>query len=533
MAGNQFTEQMRKMMPQWMKMAKDPTSVGAQFLNIFGLEFEDVEQYLNEVLSNQYIDTADIGQIDIAYKVPLAIPVVVDMEYIDTVMVHKGEDSYVFLNVPSIRKFYMAGNDENVAIIDREEGVLYLRPGSYLINDDNLFNPFDYIEVNGTAHFDYALHHIWNAFDEFGLILGLDRLFGERNEAYKKRLLDVFRNPGNSTKSGLKNALARELGLSTDSIMVNEFANPAFRENLLNSDGSPSKKLSKYVEQVNKILGFAWDNMSWGEAYWHSIEEKNIGLEYLPHVWDATTNGWKDTDFQSGIGDGNDLLVRAPKEENNERHYKYYVGLRGRKSGTDLLNPEISFKYKIVAKGKIVNEEYKPQPYRYTIVAAEIVNLYFIIRAYKEHWKTTLVDFNPSTPGYIPDNESAVEIVDGTTIMTEPTDRYLKIKVDMATVSVTDSPIIDKLHIKWKDSSDVNNTFTLDTQDDFTRNDATVDTNMTGIDITTGGAIELGYGDFYNKIDTHGSWIEGEESAQRINIEYLREGSIQLKLPKF
>jgi hypothetical protein len=78
----------------------------------------------------------------------------------------------------------------------------------------------------------------------------------------------------------------------------------------------------------------------------------------------------------------------------------------------------------------------------------------------------------------------------------------------------------------------VNHTFTLDSQSDFTRNDATVDTEMTGISISTNNAVELGFGDFYNKIDTYGSWMEGVESAFRQNVEYLDEGSIQLKLPK-
>lgn len=537
MAQSIFTEQMRKMLPQWMKMAKDPTSVGAQFLNIFGLEFDDIQAYLDEILSNQYIDTADIGQIDITYKIPLALPVVLDMETIDTVMVYKMEDkietSYRFLNVGSIRKFYMANPDESVAIVDRGEGVLYLRPGTGFMENNDIFKPFDYVEVNGTAHFDYSLHHIWNAFDEFGLLLGLDRLFGERNDAYKQRLLDVFRNPGNSTQSGLKSALARELGLSVESLNVNEFSNYAYRESLLNSDGSPSKKLLKYVEQVNRVLGFAWDNMSWGEAYWHSLEENNMGFEYLPHVWDATTSGWKDTDFQSGIGDGNDLLVKAPTEQSNDRNFKYYVGVRGRKSGTEMLYPELSFKYKVVAKGQIPNEDYKPEAYRYTVIAGEIINLYFIIQAYKEHWKTTTIDFNPSTPGYVPDEEDAVEVVTGTTIMSEPTDRYLKVQMELTTTAVTDSPSVDKLYIKWLDSLGTPQTFTLNTQTDFTRNDATVDTDMSNISVSTAGAVELGYGEFYNMIDTVDSWMEGTEEGQRNNVEYLNEGSIQLKLPKF
>lgn len=529
----QFTEQMRKMLPQWMKMAKDPQSVGAQFLSVFGMEFEEIQRYLDMVLGNQFIGTADIGQIDITYKVPLALPIVTDVKEVDTVIVYKDNQRHSFLNVKTIRKFYMAHSDESVCILDRKLGLLYIRPGNYLMEGSDIYNPIDYVEINGTAHYEYSLHHIWNSFDEFGLLLGIERLYGERNAEFKERILDVFRRPGNSTKEGLVNALSRELGIEDKNIKVEEFANLAFRESLLNADGSPSKKLLSYVDQVNRVLGFTWDNMSWGEAYWRSIEENNLGLEYLPHVWDASTDKWKDTEFQSGIGDGNDLLVTAPKEESNERNFKYSVGLRGRRNGAETIDPEIHFKYKIVARGSIPNEDYRPEEYRYTVVAAEIVKLRFIIRAFQQHWKTTIRDFKPGVAGYVPDGQGGVEIVKGTTMMSDPTSRYLKVSVEMETLSQSDSPIMDKLHIKWKNPAGTTNTFTFDTQDDFTRNiipgqDTRVDTEMSDMSVTKDGTLELGYGDFYHKIDTIGSWREGTDT----NIQFNNNGTIQLKLPK-
>lgn len=528
MNGAQFTEQMRKMLPQWMKMAKDPQSVGAQFLGVFGMEFEDIQQYLDMVLSNQFIGTADVGQIDVTYKVPLALPIVTDIVNVDTVVAYKNDQKHVFLNVNTIRKFYMAHADESVCIFDQSAGVLYLRPGSYLMSSADIHSPIDYVEINGTAHYEYSLHHIWNAFDEFGLLLGIERLHGERNAQFKERILDVFRKPGNSTEDGLKNALSRDLGLTTDQVMVNEFSTPAFRESLLNPNGTPTKKLISYVDQVNKVLGFTWDNISWGEAYWRSIEENNLGLEYLPHVWDAGMADWNDSDFQSGIGDGNDLLVKAPREEENERNFKYYVGLRGRKNGSEMIDPEISFKYKIVAKGSIPNEEYRPETYQYTVVASEVIKLRFIIRAFKQHWKTTLRDFDPAAAGYVADPNQGVEIVRGTTMMSDPDAQYLKVKAEMETRSKSDTPSLDKLHVKWEDSIGNVNSFTLDTQTDFTRNDTTVETNMVDISTPAEGVVELGYGDFYYKIDTEGSWKEGAAT----NIEFKREGSIQLNLPK-
>lgn len=522
-----FTEQMRAMLPQWMKMAKDETSVGAQFLNVFGLEFRDVQQYLDEISSNQFIDTADLSQIDITYKVPLALPVVTDLEEVETVTGVKGEVRHKFLVVDTIKRFYTGLEDENLAILDRHKGIVYIRPNSYLIDQDKI-KPMDYIIINGTAHYEYTLHHVWNAFDEFGLLLGVERLFSERNESFKERILDVFRKPANSTQEGMINALSRDLGLENTEIKINEFANKAFRDSLLDKNGAPTRKFIKYVDQVNKILGFTWDNMTWGEAYWRSIEESNIGLEYLPHVWDASMGAWRKDEIQSGVGDEGDLLVEAPRDEKNMRKFKAYVGLRGRESGTELIDPELQFKYKITAEGTILSSEYKPEEYRYTIISSEIVQLHFIVRGFKNYLKEIAVNFDPELPGYAYDADNAVEIITGNTYLSNPQDSYIKIKIDMSTRSPQSSPSMDQLSIKWRDSGGTLNDFVFDAQTDFTRNDATVNTTLADLDVTIDGQLELGYGDFYYKIDTEGSWKEGQHSE---NVEITREGSVKLILP--
>lgn len=54
---------------------------------------------------------------------------------------------------------------------------------------------------------------VYNEFDSFGSLLGLERLPGERNKAYKKRLLDVFSRRASATYLGLLNGITRELGL--------------------------------------------------------------------------------------------------------------------------------------------------------------------------------------------------------------------------------------------------------------------------------------------------------------------------------
>lgn len=529
---SKFTEQMQSMLPQWMKMAKDPNSVGAQFLNVFGLEFDDVREYLDIVMSNQYIGTADIGQIDITYKVPLALPIVLDMEAVDEIYAEKDEVVSFYRIKNTLREFYMADN-ENKAILDREAGLVYLRPAAALMEGDLLLQPFDHVVVNGTTHYEYSLHHIWNAFDEFGLLLGIERLFGERNEPFKQRILDVFRKPGNSTKQGLTNAISRELGIEFKDVKVNEFADKAFRGTLLNEvDGSPTQKLLNYVDRINKVFGFTWDNMTWGEAYWRSIEESQMGLEYLPHVWDAATTGWLDTDFQSGIGDEDDLKIIAPKEESNIRNFKYQVGLRGRNSGLERIDPEINFKYKITAKGMILDEEYRPEVYKYTVVTSEILYLHYIVRAMKKYAYRTTIDFDTTKAGYQYDDAQnpSIELITSKTNLskTDASYKYYQVIAEMATRSKTDTPQLHDLTIKWRDTAGTLHNFKLDTQVDFTRNDSYVDTEMTDTYVSPEGNVELGFGDFYNMIDTEGSFKEGSYTR---TVELLREGTIRLNLP--
>lgn len=525
---NRFTEQMQAMLPQWMKMAKDSNSVGAQFLNAFGLEFEDIRAYLDEVLTNQYIDNVDVSQVDITYKVPVALPTVLDMESIDQVMGTKKDMRYKITLVETLKEFYTSSADQDTCIIDRGEGLIYIRPRAELIYGDK-FVPYDSVEINGAVHYDLILHHVWNPFDEFGLLLGLQRLYGEQNASFKERILDVFKNPGNATQQGIINGLSRELGIKKGEMSIKELANKAFKDTLLNDDGSPTKKLSSYVDRINKLLGFTWDNMTWGEAYWRSVEEANLGFDYLPHVWDAAMTPWESEEFQSGIGDGDDLLVRAPEKLENIRDFKYYVGVRGVVKEGDLVHPEHSFKYKITAKGTILNQEYKPENYKYTVIASEIIDLYYIVKAYQKYIHIDNFNFTNLT-GYQYDNprNPNLQVVDGQTILTPPTDKHLEVEVFMETQDPTQTPLLSSLKVLWTDKTGIDRSFVMDTQTDFDRNDPTVVVDKQNVITTPAGNVELGFGDFHHVIDTEGDWNKGS----LLNVEIMPHGSIQLVRPK-
>jgi hypothetical protein len=64
------------------------------------------------------------------------------------------------------------------------------------------------------ATYTPVIHQVFDELDDFGLLLDLPRIEGERNPSYKQRLFDVFTNRANSSYSGLINGITRELGLS-------------------------------------------------------------------------------------------------------------------------------------------------------------------------------------------------------------------------------------------------------------------------------------------------------------------------------
>lgn len=518
---NRFTQQMQSMLPQWMKMAKNPDSVGAQFLDVFGLQFEDVRTYMDEILGNQFIDSADISQIDITYKVPIALPTIIDFNQITTAVGYNAGVAYPLTIVSTLADFYSALTTSNTAIVDRTEGVLYVRPQDSIINT-YLLNPFNVVQIDGVDHFDISLHHIWNAFDEFGLLLGINRLYGERNNNFKARILDVFINPGGANKQGIINGLSRELGITSDQIIINTLADPAFKNTLLNSDGSASKKLIQYAQTINKVLGFTWDNMSWGEAYWKSISEENIGFDYLPHVWDVTLGAWQNNQIQSGIGDNDDLLVTAPKSESNIRDFNYYVGLRGTIPSGELIYPEHSFKYKITAQGTILSTDAKPQNYKYTVISSEIISIYFTIRAFQQYMHTEVFNFT-NTTGIVYDAGNNLEIITGQTVLSKKDDQYVEVQATLETTDQTVTPSLDSLTIQWQDTAAGIHNLLFDVQADFDRNDAIVTTTKEN-SISTTGNVQLGYGSFDHLIDSMGDWNKGTT----FNVNILSTGTIVL-----
>lgn len=215
-----ITDELRKNMPIWSKARKTRDSVASSILNVIGLQFEDIEEYLQYALDNYHLVTADTKQIDLIYKCVLPKSINKHMEILvqgkeqnltkmdELKMFYEGIDSR-FLNRKEV--YY-----PNPFFIDWDNNILYSK---YAYEDKD----FEYGKITlkvfeeGKLFFEYDLqqipHQVWNFFDEFGLILDLQRIPMERNEKYKKRLLDVFLHVPNSSRRGMENSIANELGI--------------------------------------------------------------------------------------------------------------------------------------------------------------------------------------------------------------------------------------------------------------------------------------------------------------------------------
>lgn len=519
------TQQMQDMLPRWMTMATDPTSTGAQFLNVFGLEFDDIDHYLQETLTNQFIGKANLAMIDITYKVPLTLDRVVDFDDLDHVVATKNGETVEVPIQTYLHQFYAAAPDEHVAILDREEGVMHLRPASTWIDADHEI-PYDRVDINGTPHYHYDVHHIWNPLDEFGLLLGVYRQRYERNPAFQERILDVFRNPANATDGGLLNGISRDLGLAPSDIHIDALNDPAFFHSLLHADGTPTQELVGYMKQANDVLGFRWDDMSWGDAYWHFIEEEGLGFSYLPHVWDAPMDVWSHGDLQSGIGDGDDLRVEAPKDTSNTRSFQAQLGIEGVQEEEEITYPETTFAYKIVAEGDIMNDEYRPEEYQYTVVAAEKIRLHLIVRAFRQYVRHTSITFASTDQFQWDDpNSPSLEAVTGEDVLHPEADPEVRVRLAMATTSKKATPQTGMVQLEWEDTDGSAHTYTLDSQEALTRNNGEVEVDMVDAFVSNDGAIELGYGDFYQRISTRGDWRRG---TPQTNIHITDGGSLRL-----
>jgi hypothetical protein len=220
----ELTKKMLKRLPFWFRMKKDTTSIGAQFLNVIGMELDEVKAALDYATDQFYIDSVDLGQVDMVYKA--TIPIIPD-----GLTIELYGDGFQLQAASTLTEFLTAletdvlHNPEvfysNPYYLDMERRLVYVR---FLYGEGDDIITMTIADRSGriVVNEDIALvmHPIWNFLDEFGLLLECPRLMGESNGPYKERILAVFQFPANSSRAGLLNGVARDLSLVGTAIWV-------------------------------------------------------------------------------------------------------------------------------------------------------------------------------------------------------------------------------------------------------------------------------------------------------------------------
>lgn len=356
-----YTYNIIKKLPYWFSIKKHSAkSIGADFLNCIGLELDDIKFILEYAYRQCYIETTDLNQLDCLYKTFLDSDTNIEdiqevgfssMSLKKTTTLEDFCDLYPYKNSTDITKnipYYF---------IDEERKIIYVH---YPYDKNNEYKDGKiYVKINNKKIIcKLSYHHVWNFFDEFGMLLNCPRLNKESNENYKNRILDVFINPANSSKNGLLNGIARELNLrkyilwkdgSSDLIIEdhmivlnkieidkklvdlnnvyinnNNFivlkGDPKYKniqrkvsyisgiemhslnnENdislfneLFNADGTATKLLKEYVEKINQKNAIKWNYFKYDETYWDNNTIKNTGFGYIPSIYDASIKGFEE-----------------------------------------------------------------------------------------------------------------------------------------------------------------------------------------------------------------------------------------------
>jgi hypothetical protein len=199
---SEMTQRMADEYPNWAKVRNSKESTGQKFLNYFGMELETVQDYLEWISEQKYISTADMDALDWVYMYQLP-----DVNLTDTIKFSRLLSGVEVPVLETIKEFFY--NDTNQGgIIDYEDNKYYTVK-SY----GNLLLTLTRGDTTTTHNVTPMNYHIWNTFDEFGLLLGVERLHLEKNADYKERILDVFRYPSGTHDIGLTNGIARSLKL--------------------------------------------------------------------------------------------------------------------------------------------------------------------------------------------------------------------------------------------------------------------------------------------------------------------------------
>lgn len=187
---------MAALFPIWTRINQDRGSLGARFLDAFGAELDQAQDAVAQILASGLLEMLDASQVYEVLAADLPEQAVLTQSY----RIYADNEPVTLHSW--LHTFYTAA--EPAAYVERSSRTVYLR---------NVSGRIAFVQKGLRVWLVTRYHHVWNDFDEFGLLLGLERLPREDNESFRTRLRTVGFVPPGASKERLVADWARRLGL--------------------------------------------------------------------------------------------------------------------------------------------------------------------------------------------------------------------------------------------------------------------------------------------------------------------------------
>ena len=247
----QAKEKMLECFPRWMDIRKRPEkSVGGRYLSAIAEEQPEINAALTEMIESFFLKGYAGKEDEVLSWAKVAF--IGELDGISLV------DS----------SFVLTSNAKNFI---SDTGLYALYQKGCIIFDAEKAESLERItyEHNGNEY-TVALQKtsLWNIFDEYAKMSGLERYEGETNKQLKDRIMAAFKNPTNSTENGLKNAIINSVinyvKLEPEDI---EFEKPS-AELMLYKD-KDGKCLYDELSEFNQDIARTkrWDQANWEHGF--------------------------------------------------------------------------------------------------------------------------------------------------------------------------------------------------------------------------------------------------------------------------
>jgi hypothetical protein len=296
-----------------------PETTAGKFINaLIGDSLDTIDEFISRIELDSFIDSAN-----------------------------ENEIAWLYLYTPVSPGFVkVTGDNVELARVSTMKELLEHRATDYVFfynfTTNELYTVKNFAKLLvDNADFDSIPVQTLNSFDEFGLRVGLQRLYLETNTNFAKRILDVGQNPPSINEEGLKLTLRRELdiwravGATPDSAYQGatpeliEISDMMTMSEFFSKEGVPTKQFYDFVEYINENYPTNLGYIKWGEAYWDYAGRKAEGVSSIPQIADSATPESYIDIYQPGVGDFEDAKIKLEKINSDIQQYSFGLRVSG------------------------------------------------------------------------------------------------------------------------------------------------------------------------------------------------------------